>query len=365
MPDNQIKEKIAEIVINERINYLNNIMNVVKMNRFFPYTDPYIEDFAQNIINNTAINSTNSSSEAFKQYKLKTQSIQDIKKCILTFYQSINPDLTDKVIDILNKADLSPNSNIRAYATNGIIHAGYSNKLTDLITLVHEISHCLAGYGDQESHKIEAFAEVESEMTEQLFLEYLVNQQYEFVDEKGNIRPFNQLDMNKAIYNKLNVVLNISQRTLDEQKFTKLLGDNDCIDSQLLVNYASSNDPHDILRGTNIIQKCLNHYYQADQLKSKPTNYYDLHNGQHLSNEARFIYAYMLTERFNSLYEEKDKKAAYNEYLKHADTFDIARMSQFFQISPANLADLPNDMIAKYNKINAELNGTITKSPQL
>lgn len=230
--------------------------------------------------------------------------------------------------------------------------------MKSLVTLAHELSHGISNLNDKlelkDGKDVESLSEVESTLTEELFLEYLKNMNLQITEKNsGKVRTLDEGIINDIKYNKYKDVIHLSYRAIDELEFKKLLVSENIsnIDEKIIEKLSiSMNIPMEdiILRIDMFIDK----YYPGD---NQVHNYvgvknYDLRNGLHLSNEARFIYANCLVAKFNSMnLDEKQKLDFYKAYINNAKNMTFQEVLKLFNVDLSNPYNFTEEFINEFN----------------
>jgi oligoendopeptidase F len=183
-----------------------------------------------NISHNIAknINGSFNNKKYISDYEIPNIDIEQMKKIVIGFYKQVNPELSNKIAFILSKTDFIkydeniPSNLQRSVTTPEGIKLYYKNDLKSLVTLAHEISHGISNLGDdlrlKDSKGVESLSEVESMLTEELFLEYLKNNNLQ-IKERGSNNEVRTLDdniINDIKYDKYKGVIHTAYRAIDE-----------------------------------------------------------------------------------------------------------------------------------------------------
>ena len=300
-------------------------------------------------------------------YEIPNIDVEQMKAIVINFFMNINPNFSNRIKFILSntnfiKYDDNISSDLQRSETNqNGIKLYYKNDLKSLVTLAHEISHGISNLDDNckfnNANKVDSFAEIESELTEEMFLEYLRNINLQIRDKNSNegIRNLNNNDIDDINYNKYKSAVYLSYRAIDELEFKNLVKDKKIgnIDANLIDKLSIFMN----IRKEEIIKKIerfIKEYYPGDDLAH---NYlgkknYDLKNGKHLSNECRFIYAYCFLEKFNNMnLDYKEKYEFYKNYLENAKNMSFQCVLQSFNVNLFNLHSFSDEFINKFNEL--------------
>lgn len=364
--------------LEEKISKLNYKYQFVKNNRYWNYNHIYNliingqsfqlseNNILLNISNDISknINDSFTNKKDMCDYLIPNIDIEQMKKIVIDFYMQVNPNLSNKIAFILSKTNFIkyheniPSNQQRSVTTSQGIKLYYKNDLKSLVTLAHELSHGISNLNDKlelkDGKDVESLSEVESTLTEELFLEYLKNMNLQITEKNsGKARTLDEGIINDIKYNKYKDVIHLSYRAIDELEFKKLLVSENIsnIDEKIIEKLSiSMNIPMEdiILRIDMFIDK----YYPGD---NQVHNYvgvknYDLRNGLHLSNEARFIYANCLVAKFNSMnLDEKQKLDFYKAYINNAKNMTFQEVLKLFNVDLSNPYNFTEEFINEFN----------------
>lgn len=364
--------------LEEKISKLNYKYQFVKNNKYWNYNHIYNliingqsfqlseNNILLNISNDISknINDSFTNKKDMCDYLIPNIDIEQMKKIVIDFYMQVNPNLSNKIAFILSKTNFIkydeniPSNQQRSVTTSQGIKLYYKNDLKSLVTLAHELSHGISNLNDKlelkDGKDVESLSEVESTLTEELFLEYLKNMNLQITEKNsGEVRTLDEGIINDIKYNKYKDVIHLSYRAIDELEFKKLLVSKNIsnIDEKIIEKLSiSMNIPMEdiILRIDMFIDK----YYPGD---NQVHNYvgvknYDLRNGLHLSNEARFIYANCLVAKFNSMnLDEKQKLDFYKAYINNAKNMTFQEVLKLFNVDLSNPYNFTEEFINEFN----------------
>lgn len=364
--------------LEEKISKLNYKYQFVKNNKYWCYNHIYNliingqhfqlseNNILLNISNDISknINDSFTNKKDMSDYLIPNIDIEQMKKIVIDFYMQVNPNLSNKIAFILSKTNFIkydeyiPSNQQRSVTTSQGIKLYYKNDLKSLVTLAHELSHGISNLNDKlelkDGKDVESLSEVESALTEELFLEYLKNMNLQITEKNsGELRTLDEGIINDIKYNKYKDVIHTSYRAINELEFKKLLVNISNIDEKIIEKLSiSMNIPMEdvILKIDMFIDK----YYPGD---NQVHNYvgvknYDLRNGLHLSNEARFIYANCLVAKFNSmnLY-EKQKLDFYKAYINNAKNMTFQEVLKLFNVDLSNPYNFTEEFINEFNDL--------------
>lgn len=366
--------------LEEKISKLNYKYQFVKNNRYWGYNHIYnliingqhFQLSENNILLNISneisknINDSFTNKKDMSNYLIPNIDIEQMKKIVIDFYMQVNPNLSNKIAIILSKTNFIkydeniPSNQQRSVTTSQGIKLYYKNDLKSLVTLAHELSHGISNLNDKlelkDGKDVESLSEVESALTEELFLEYLKNTNLQITEKNsGEVRKLDEGIINDIKYNKYKDVIHTSYRAVDELEFKKLFVSKNIsnIDEKIIEKLSiSMNIPMEdiILKIDMFIDK----YYPGD---NQVHNYvgvknYDLRNGLHLSNEARFIYANCLVAKFNSMnLDEKQKLDFYNAYINNAKNMTFQEVLKLFNVDLSNPYNFTEEFINEFNDL--------------
>lgn len=364
--------------LEEKISKLNYKYQFVKNNKYWNYNHIYNliingqsfqlseNNILLNISNDISknINDSFTNKKDMSDYLIPNIDIEQMKKIVIDFYMQVNPNLSNKIAFILSKTNFIkydeniPSNQQRSVTTSQGIKLYYKNDLKSLVTLAHELSHGISNLNDKlelkDGKDVESLSEVESALTEELFLEYLKNTNLQITEKNsGEVRTLDEGIINDIKYNKYKDVIHTSYRAIDELEFKKLLVSKNIsnIDEKIIEKLSiSMNIPMEdiILKIDMFIDK----YYPGD---NQVHNYvgvknYDLRNGLHLSNEARFIYANCLVAKFNSMnLDEKQKLDFYKAYINNAKNMTFQEVLKLFNVDLSNPYNFTEEFINEFN----------------
>ncbi len=366
--------------LEEKISKLNYKYQFVKNNKYWNYNHIYNliingqsfqlseNNILLNISNDISknINDSFTNKKDMSDYLIPNIDIEQMKKIVIDFYMQVNPNLSNKIAFILSKTNFIkydeniPSNQQRSVTTSQGIKLYYKNDLKSLVTLAHELSHGISNLNDKlelkDGKDVESLSEVESALTEELFLEYLKNTNLQITEKNsGEVRTLDEGIINDIKYNKYKDVIHTSYRAIDELEFKKILVSKNIsnIDEKIIEKLSiSMNIPMEdiILKIDMFIDK----YYPGD---NQVHNYvgvknYDLRNGLHLSNEARFIYANCLVAKFNSMnLDEKQKLDFYKAYINNAKNMTFQEVLKLFNVDLSNPYNFTEEFINEFNDL--------------
>ena len=376
------KKEVVYMSLEEKISELNYKYQFVKNNKYWNYNQVYDltindkiyqiseNDVLLNISHNIAqnINGSFNNKKYMSDYEIPNIDIEQMKKIVIGFYMQVNPELSNKIAFILSKTDFIkydeniPSNLQRSVTTSEGIKLYYKNDLNSLVTLAHELSHGISNLGDdlrlKDSKGVESLSEVESMLTEELFLDYLKNINLQ-IKEKESINEVRTLDdniINDIKYDKYKGVIHTAYRAIDELEIKKVLESNkiDNIDEDFIDKLSNSmnTSKEEMIKKIDMF---VSRYYPNDK---QIHNYvgvadYDLRNGQQLSNEARFIYANCLVEKLNGMNLDNQQKIEfYKMYLNNAKNMSFQEVLKLFNVDLINPYNFSEEFISEFNTLS-------------
>ena len=365
--------------LEEKISELNYKYQFVKNNKYWNYNQVYdltindkvyqisendvLLNISHNIVKN--INGSFNNKKYMSDYEIPNIDIEQMKKIVISFYMQVNPELSNKIAFILSKTDFIkydeniPSNLQRSVTTSEGIKLYYKNDLNSLVTLAHELSHGISNLGDdlrlKDSKGVESLSEVESMLTEELFLDYLKNINLQ-IKEKGSNNKVRTLDdniINDIKYDKYKGVIHTAYRAIDELEIRKILESNkiDNIDEDFIDKLSNSmnTSKEEMIKKIDMF---VSRYYPNDNQIHDYIDVvdYDLRNGQQLSNEARFIYANCLVEKLNGMNLDNQQKIEfYKMYLNNAKNMSFQEVLKLFNVDLTNTYSFSEEFISEFN----------------
>lgn len=360
--------------ISDIIEELNNDYQIIKKNMYWNYDKKYyinglvvdendmLMELSKKIIKGIDRTKLDLKLNSAVSYEIPNIDYDKMKNIVLSFFLTIDPNYSDKLAYIFSNVHVIDGKG-RSYASIDGINFYNNNDLASLITLTHEVSHCLANLDENniinDKNKVTAFAEIESELTEEIFLKSLLESNFLVVDKNSDElkpRPLNQNDINCIKYNKYKgSVIETSYRAIEELNFKRIINQAN-IDENLIqkictmynVPLNDENEKYICKR----IEKFLKPYNPTQNQKYDENGYYDPKNGEHLSNESRFIYAYCFVEKFNnSNLNEEEKINFYRSYINDVKNMSFEDVLTKFNVDLSNPLSITDDFIKEFNNI--------------
>ena len=368
--------------LEEKISELNYKYQFVKNNKYWNYNQVYdlnindkvyqisendvLLNISHNIVKN--INGSFNNKKYMSDYEIPNIDIEQMKKIVIGFYMQVNPELSNKIAFILSKTDFIkydeniPSNLQRSVTTSEGIKLYYKNDLNSLVTLAHELSHGISNLGDdlrlKDSKGVESLSEVESMLTEELFLDYLKNINLQ-IKEKESINEVRTLDdniINDIKYDKYKGVIHTAYRAIDELEIKKVLESNkiDNIDEDFIDKLSNSmnTSKEEMIKKIDMF---VSRYYPNDNQIHDYIGVvdYDLRNGQQLSNEARFIYANCLVEKLNGMNLDNQQKIEfYKMYLNNVKNMSFQEVLKLFNVDLTNPYNFSEEFISEFNTLS-------------
>ena len=368
--------------LEEKISELNYKYQFVQNNKYWNYNQVYDltindkvyqiseNDVLLNISHNIAknINGSFNNKKYMSDYEIPNIDIEQMKKIVIGFYMQVNPELSNKISFILSKTDFIkydeniPSNLQRSVTTSEGIKLYYKNDLNSLVTLAHELSHGISNLGDdlkiKEGKGVESLSEVESMLTEELFLDYLknINLQIKEKESINEVRTLNDNIINDIKYDKYKGVIHTAYRAIDELEIKKVLESNkiDNIDEDFIDKLSNSmnKSKEEMIKKIDMF---VSRYYPNDNQIHDYIGVvdYDLRNGQQLSNEARFIYANCLVEKLNGMNLDNQQKIEfYKMYLNNAKNMSFQEVLKLFNVDLTNPYNFSEEFISEFNTLS-------------
>lgn len=371
--------------LEDKINYLDYKYQFVKNNKYWDYNRLYnisinnkeYKILENDILLNVAKDISRKTDGDFvdrksmRDYEIPNIDIERMKKIVIDFFNQVNPEYYKKLELLLSKTKFikydenKPSDNQRCVLNSDGIKIYYQNDLNTLVNLAHELSHGISRLNNNLEEKyndeVEVLSEVESLMTEDIFLEYLKYKNLQ-IKEKNLANEVITLDediINDIKYSKYKTYIYCAYRAIDELEFKNILKRNK-------INNIDKNFIERISNFTNIsnddvisrIDRFINRYYPSDNNVHDyiGISNYDLKNGQQLSNESRFIYAECLVEKFNNMNLDKNQKVEfYKNYLNSAKDMSFQNVLQLFNVNLMNISSFSEDFIRKFNSLSDDV----------
>lgn len=368
--------------LEDKINYLDYKYQFVKNNKYWDYNRLYNisinnkeykileNDFLLNVAKDISRKTDGDfvDRKSMRDYEIPNIDIDKMKEIVIDFFNQVNPEYDKQLELLLSKTKFikydenKPSDNQRCVLNSDGIKIYYQNDLNTLVNLAHELSHGISRLNNNLEEKyndeVEVLSEVESLMTEDIFLEYLKYKNLQIKEKNlGNeVITLDEDIINDIKYSKYKTCIYCAYRAIDELEFKNILKRNKInnIDKALIERISNftniSND--DVI---SRIDKFINRYYPSDNNVHDYigiTNY-DLKNGQQLSNESRFIYAECLVEKFNNMNLDKNQKVEfYKNYLNSAKDMNFQNVLQLFNVNLINISSFSEDFIRKFNSLS-------------
>ena len=371
--------------LEDKINYLDYKYQFVKNNKYWDYNRLYnisinnkeYKILENDILLNVAKDISRKTDGDFvdrksmRDYEIPNIDIERMKKIVIDFFNQVNPEYYKKLELLLSKTKFikydenKPSDNQRCVLNSDGIKIYYQNDLNTLVNLAHELSHGISRLNNNLEEKyndeVEVLSEVESLMTEDIFIEYLKYKNLQ-IKEKNLANEVITLDediINDIKYSKYKTYIYCAYRAIDELEFKNILKRNKInnIDKDFIErisNFTNMSNDDVISR----IDKFINRYYPSDNNVQDYIGIanYDLKNGQQLSNESRFIYAECLVEKFNNMNLDKNQKVEfYKNYLNSAKDMSFQNVLQLFNVNLMNISSFSEDFIRKFNSLSDDV----------
>jgi len=371
--------------LEDKINYLDYKYQFVKNNKYWDYNRLYNisinnkeykileNDFLLNVAKDISRKTDGDfvDRKSMRDYEIPNIDIDKMKEIVIDFFNQVNPEYDKKLELLLSKTKFikydenKPSDNQRCVLNSDGIKIYYKNDLNTLVNLAHELSHGISRLNNNLEEKyndeVEVLSEVESLMTEDIFIEYLKYKNLQIKEKNlGNeVITLDEDIINDIKYSKYKTCIYCAYRAIDELEFKNILKRNKInnIDKALIErisNFTNMSNDDVISR----IDKFINRYYPSDNNVQDYIGIanYDLKNGQQLSNESRFIYAECLVEKFNNMNLNKNQKVEfYKNYLNSAKDVSLQNVLQLFNVDLINISSFSEDFIRKFNFLSDDV----------
>ena len=371
--------------LEDKINYLDYKYQFVKNNKYWDYNRLYNisinnkeykileNDFLLNVAKDISRKTDGDfvDRKSMRDYEIPNIDIDKMKEIVIDFFNQVNPEYDKKLELLLSKTKFikydenKPSDNQRCVLNSDGIKIYYKNDLNTLVNLAHELSHGISRLNNNLEEKyndeVEVLSEVESLMTEDIFIEYLKYKNLQIKEKNlGNeVITLDEDIINDIKYSKYKTCIYCAYRAIDELEFKNILKRNKInnIDKALIErisNFTNMSNDDVISR----IDKFINRYYPSDNNVQDYIGIanYDLKNGQQLSNESRFIYAECLVEKFNNMNLNKNQKVEfYKNYLNSAKDVSLQNVLQLFNVDLINISSFSEDFIRKSNFLSDDV----------
>ena len=369
--------------LEDKINYLDYKYQFVKNNKYWDYNRLYNisinnkeykileNDFLLNVAKDISRKTDGDfvDRKSMRDYEIPNIDIDKMKEIVIDFFNQVNPEYDKKLELLLSKTKFikydenKPSDNQRCVLNSDGIKIYYKNDLNTLVNLAHELSHGISRLNNNLEEKyndeVEVLSEVESLMTEDIFIEYLKYKNLQIKNLGNEVITLDEDIINDIKYSKYKTCIYCAYRAIDELEFKNILKRNKInnIDKALIErisNFTNMSNDDVISR----IDKFINRYYPSDNNVQDYIGIanYDLKNGQQLSNESRFIYAECLVEKFNNMNLNKNQKVEfYKNYLNSAKNMSLQNVLQLFNVDLINISSFSEDFIRKFNFLSDDV----------
>ena len=368
-----LEEKISELnykyqfVKNNKYWNYNQVYNLIINNKVYQISEnDVLLNISHNIVKN--VNNFLENKKTMSDYIIPDIDIEQMKRIVIGFYMQVDSNLSNKIAFLLSKTDFikydeNITSNLqRSVTTPKGIKLYYKNDLKSLVTLAHELSHGISNLGDDLKLKngkdVETFSEVESMLTEELFLDYLknINFQIKLKETDDEVRTLDDSIINDIKYDKYKGVIYTAYRAIDELEIKRILTNRRIVNiDDEFINQLSKSMNISKEEMIKRIDMFVSRYYPNDNYVHDyiGVDDYDLKNGEQLSNEARFIYADCLVEKFNGMNLDNQQKIDfYKKYLNSAKDMKFQEVLKLFNIDLNNPYSFSEEFINKFNALS-------------
>ena len=368
-----LEEKISELnykyqfVKNNKYWNYNQVYNLIINNKVYQISEnDVLLNISHNIVKN--VNNFLENKKTMSDYIIPDIDIEQMKRIVIGFYMQVDSNLSNKIAFLLSKTDFikydeNITSNLqRSVTTPKGIKLYYKNDLKSLVTLAHELSHGISNLGDDLKLKngkdVETFSEVESMLTEELFLDYLknINFQIKLKETDDEVRTLDDSIINDIKYDKYKGVIYTAYRAIDELEIKRILTNRRIVNiDEEFINQLSKSMNISKEEMIKRIDMFVSRYYPNDNYVHDyiGVDDYDLKNGEQLSNEARFIYADCLVEKFNGMNLDNQQKIDfYKKYLNSAKDMKFQEVLKLFNIDLNSPYSFSEEFINEFNALS-------------
>ena len=368
-----LEEKISELnykyqfVKNNKYWNYNQVYNLIINNKVYQISEnDVLLNISHNIVKN--VNNFLENKKTMSDYIIPDIDIEQMKRIVIGFYMQVDSNLSNKIAFLLSKTDFikydeNITSNLqRSVTTPKGIKLYYKNDLKSLVTLAHELSHGISNLGDDLKLKngkdVETLSEVESMLTEELFLDYLknINFQIKLKETDDEVRTLDDSIINDIKYDKYKGVIYTAYRAIDELEIKRILTNRRIVNiDDEFINQLSKSMNISKEEMIKRIDMFVSRYYPNDNQIHDYIGVvdYDLRNGQQLSNEARFIYANCLVEKLNGMNLDNQQKIEfYKMYLNNAKNMSFQEVLKLFNVDLTNPYSFSEEFISEFNTLS-------------
>ena len=368
-----LEEKISELnykyqfVKNNKYWNYNQVYNLIINNKVYQISEnDVLLNISHNIVKN--VNNFLENKKTMSDYIIPDIDIEQMKRIVIGFYMQVDSNLSNKIAFLLSKTDFikydeNITSNLqRSVTTPKGIKLYYKNDLKSLVTLAHELSHGISNLGDDLKLKngkdVETLSEVESMLTEELFLDYLknINFQIKLKETDDEVRTLDDSIINDIKYDKYKNIIHKAYRAIDELEIKRILTNRRIVNiDEEFINQLSKSMNISKEEMIKRIDMFVSRYYPNDNYVHDyiGVDDYDLKNGEQLSNEARFIYADCLVEKFNGMNLDNQQKIDfYKKYLNSAKDMKFQEVLKLFNIDLNSPYSFSEEFINEFNALS-------------
>lgn len=330
---NEINSLISILEKNE---YFKKMLdsNDIELEKIYEIATKYDESYFKNINNVDGIG----------KEKVSCDNNQKLEKLVMDFYISL--DIPRDILNQVRQNIRVDENQTRAKFSNGVIHLGLNDGTFDYVkTVIHEVAHSIKYYSQNKVSTDGLIAEVESKEIEEIFYKYLIEKDIKIIkDSNNNLRSLTQDDVVKQRLYEIEHEKIFIRRALEEYQLINVLRENMSNHGSYQFTQETFDRVMHIYGPEKINRiKFLKDNYLSDDPLFTYKDGYDVHNGRHLSNEFRFVYARLLTEYLdNTPYQDN-----FREYLLSSDIKTTDDLMSYFKIN--SLYDLVLSQTNKYN----------------
>lgn len=341
----EINKFIEELVKNEDFKELLNPNNNGEIKFALDITNKLLDGYSQiKVIENDFYNIDNFSIDCGKSDMIKEIIAKD-------FYSKlgISPEIIDEALNN-TKVEQGLKRAVTRVEKNGEveIHIGeFNGELGLLRSYIHEISHFIRKKAMVNGFEFGEIVEIASTFIDRIFYQYLVDNKMKLIDTKGNVRTLTHDDINMQRIIGMRDEKRHLHRVKNEFEVIKILKNNMLINGNYFFTKTQyeniSNDEKKFFEP--IVKELKKHYIDGEKEYNKSGNYV-LKNGEHITNEFRFVIARLFTEYF-----EKDVSIQKNfgSYLMDGNIKSIDDVMKKYNVH--SIDELINNQLDNYTKL--------------
>ncbi|MBQ1496220.1 MAG: hypothetical protein IIZ40_02570 [Bacilli bacterium] len=363
----ELKSKIDEIYMDELSNYLDKKREVALVNPYFEEKEYKKFTYDYDLCKYLLIQTNNKIQLCeYEMPKLINElSIDDCKNIVYDFFKELYKDddyVMDNVKNILfNNVNIFY-ENIRSYSNKATkeIFIEYSNDLSFLLTLVHELGHMISSINDNKLSRTDArLIEIESSIMEKLFLKYLKSKELKILkDSNSKKRSLNQNDLDNYLIMNYAFLSFLADDIVSEYNFYNVLKDGK-FKKDSLKEYMSESKKN-YLKAFGDINYTLNKYIPFS-LRNEEINKLELTsldddilekielNSMYVN--IRYISSYLIAFFYGDLIKNEEVVDVFKTYLKDHSNYSYKYFTKMLTVNLDEVFSLSTLFIEKYKKI--------------